>query len=392
MTPKLRSEQPRRPARPRGKPVVLVDARAIDASGIGRYLRETLGPLLRDERFGPVHLLGDRVVLREFAEDEHARHPVTVLPAPTTMYSLAAQRAWLDHATHARTAADVAWFPHWDVPVLRFPTHAVVTIHDLIPLRVAGVSTRARRLAMRWMLGHIGRKATTVLVPSQATRHDLAELTPRGAGRAIVTPLGASGRFAAPVAPARPAGDAPYLLVVGNRKPHKNLEAAVETLALARRDCPSLRLVVAGQAWPSWDETLRRAERLGVRDAIVDARVPDDATLHALYAGCAALLVPSRYEGFGLPAIEGMMAGAPVIASNGGSLAEVVGDGGVLVDPDDHRAMADAVVRVIRDEDERERLVRAGRARASRFTWAETARKTADVLLDVAMRGRDAAH
>jgi glycosyltransferase involved in cell wall biosynthesis len=227
--------------------------------------------------------------------------------------------------------------------------------------------------------------AGRVLVTSQSTRRDLLERFPGCGSKLGVIPLGVSPFFAGPAEdPSLERIGGPYLLCVGNRKPHKNLVAAVETLALLRAEAPELRLAVAGEVYRGWDEVLRRAGELGVRDRVVEVAGASDGELRSLYAGCEALLFPSLYEGFGLPALEAMAAGAPVVASDRSSLPEVVGDAGLLADPEDPAAMAEAVRRLRRDPELRARLVRRGRERAASYTWERTARETADVLLRVA--------
>jgi len=149
---------------------------------------------------------------------------------------------------------------------------------------------------------------------------------------------------------------------------------------------PQLQLVVAGQAGPGWDEVEAVAVEKGVRDSIVDLPVVPDAELRVLYGRCAAFLFPSRYEGFGLPVLEAMACGAPVVASTAASIPEITGGAALLYDPDDTAGMASAVERLLTDPDFRAARVRVGCERAAAFNWDRTARQTVEVLRAVAER------
>jgi glycosyltransferase involved in cell wall biosynthesis len=168
---------------------------------------------------------------------------------------------------------------------------------------------------------------------------------------------------------------------VGNRFPHKNHVAAVDALARVREGGSAMRLVVAGgTANAHWPAVMRHAEARGVADAVTDLGRVSETELRCLYAHCTAFLFPSLYEGFGLPVLEAMACGAPVIASNRSSVPEVMGEGGLSVDPGDSQAMADAVARLEREPRLRDEWIRKGREQAARFTWESTTQRTMDIL------------
>jgi glycosyltransferase involved in cell wall biosynthesis len=171
-------------------------------------------------------------------------------------------------------------------------------------------------------------------------------------------------------------------LVVANRKPHKNIEAAVSLLAALRRSDPSLRLVLIGEQFAHWEHLVAHARASGVFDAIEDRHNLSDAQLVALYQGAVCLVLPSRYEGFGLPVLEAFACGTPVVASNVTAVPEVAGDAALLCSPDDILGMADAVARLRTDRAFRAELVRRGRARAALFTWDRTAQGMEQYLLE----------
>ncbi|CAN5267449.1 glycosyltransferase family 1 protein [soil metagenome] len=382
----MRVREPWRGGSPRS---VLVDARGLYTSGIGRYLREILARLLSDERFSRITLLGEPEQLHGFLAPHGEAERLRVLPFPSGFYRPAAQLAWLRLRASGAIGADVAFFPHYDVPLLGLPRRSVVTVHDLTHFKVPGAFAWWRRAAASPLLRRAVLGAARVITVSEATRRDLVERFPAAAGRVEVVHNGVAPGFR-PLAPGEAAAcdsrvpRGRYLLCVGNRKPHKNLAAAVEVLALLRRDLPDLQLVVAGGADPGWERVLRRAEALGVREAIHERDEVGDEELRCLYGRCTALLFPSLYEGFGLPLLEAMACGAPVVASNRASIPEVVGDAGLLADPEEYAAMAAAVLRLEREPELRQALVRRGRERAASFTWERAARRTVDLLYTVA--------
>lgn len=362
---------------------LVVDARALHASGIGRYLRELLARIIPDRRFGRLLLLGDVEELAAFAAPFGAGERVVLRAYPTAFYAPAVQLAWLRLLLRGEVRADVYFFPHYDAPLL-LPPRSVVTVQDLIHFRVPEAFPATKRAAAGLLLRRVASRARRILVSSSSTRTDLVERLPRSASRIEVIPLGVGGAMPDPLpADSGCLPKVPFLLCVGNRKRHKNLRAAVETLALLREALPDLRLVVAGRSFPEWQAVVRRARELGVGDRLEEREGASDAELGALYRGAEALLFPSYYEGFGLPLLEAMAAGCPVIASRRASIPEVVGEAALLVHPDDHRAMADAVLRLHRDPALRSELIRRGRDRAAQLPWERTARETADLLFRV---------
>lgn len=370
---------------------VVVDARVLQSSGLGRYLREVLAELFDDRRFGEITLLGDRRELQDYVSRHEAGRRIRLVAYPTGAYSPRVQGAWLCIRRSVR--ADVAFFPHYDVPIAGLPRRSVITVHDLIHYQVPEAFPWWRRAPGGLLLRRAVGAAARVIVVSEATRRDLCARLPVARGKTAVVPNGVSELFRAP---ATEAADTnvdrlrPFVLCVGNRKPHKNLAAAVEAIALARPHDPALRLVIAGRRSPHWDDVLRGAEELGVAAAIVDLGEVGDSELRSLYRACEALLFPSLYEGFGLPVIEAMAAGAPVIASDRASIPEVVGGAGILIDPRDPAGMARALGSLRDDPEMRRDLVRRGRERAREFSWERAARATLDILYNVAGESSDA--
>ena len=301
-------------------------------------------------------------------------------------YSPIAQAGWMALSSGGQVA-DVTLFPHWDVPMIDLPQRSVVTIHDLIHLRVKGAASGPRRAVARAMIGHAVNGSSRMIADSMFTHDDLVAEFPAAAGRVEVVPLAVSAVFggtAQPLAAALADIRQPYILCVANRKPHKNLVAAIEVLARLVPAHKTLRMVFAGERFAEWKQTLERAEALKVADRIVDLDRVSDEALHALYANAAVYLHPSRYEGFGFPILEAMASGAPVVASSATSIPEVSGSAATLVDPDDLDGMAAAVARFLDAPAERKKAAAAGKKQAALFSWKKTAEQTRRILLEAA--------
>ena len=253
--------------------------------------------------------------------------------------------------------ADVVHFP-LTVPVPPVARPTVVTLLDVQHLDLPHLFSRGERLFRRLAYDRGARRSARVVVISEWARGRVIERLGLDADRVHAIPLAVDhDRFSPHPAVTRE----PYLLYPARPWPHKNHARLFEALALVRAQRPELRLVLTGvghdaTALPTGVET---------RGAVSAAELVD------LYRRAAAVVVPSLYEGFGLPPLEAMACGCPVATSNAGSLPEVVGDAAVLFDPHDPAAIAGAIVTALDRADE---LGPAGLARAARFTWDANAR------------------
>jgi glycosyltransferase involved in cell wall biosynthesis len=295
---------------------------------------------------------------------------------------------WWDQVTlpHAlrRDGADVLLSPYYKRPLLT-PCPAVITIHDLFFIGYPGRARPVYDATMTALARAYARGAAAIVADSEHSRSAIVARLGLPAWRVSVIPVGL-GREFAPAAPSAAQREryglgARYALYVGNFLPHKNLPRLLRAwAALPAPLRASHRLVLAGGDRAGQPALAALAASLGLHAHVVFAGLVADADLPAVYGGADALVQPSLEEGFGLPALEAMACGAPVIASRRGALPEVVGEAGVLVDPEDERGLADALARVLGSDAERAALSRRGLARAREFGAERTAGRVVDLL------------
>lgn len=249
----------------------------------------------------------------------------------------------------------------------------VFTIHDLIHLQVPAEATLAKHLYYRMIVKPACRRARRVLTVSEYSREQILRWSGVPPDRVVNVGNGVGPPFE-PDGP-RSQTDRPYILYVGNSRPHKGLLTLLRAFGGLRS--PDLRLVLAGRLGA---ETAHLVQSLGIgqRTEIVDS--PGDRDLACLYRGALALVLPSLMEGFGLPALEAMACGAPVIASRAGSLPEVVGEAGVLVDPLDVAAFRREIELALANPERRAIMRAKGIERAREFTWDKVASRVRAVL------------
>lgn len=266
---------------------------------------------------------------------------------------------------------------YWLPPTKR--SNGIVTIHDLTFIFYPELCTpQVQRY--RWILPRVLKRSALVITPCQTIRAQVIEELGVPEDRVRVTPYGVRGAFkeatVQPELSARLGIVKPYILFAGTQEPRKNLDRLIEAFELMGD--PDLQLVIAGP--PGWGSTdlpaVARNRRL--QDRIVFSGYLTDPELGALMVGARAFAFPSLYEGFGLPPLEAMAAGIPVVAASAGSLPEVLGDAPFWCDPLDVGSIGEALTRAVTDPQARQEAIRRGRIRAEGYTWAETAELTLD--------------
>jgi glycosyltransferase involved in cell wall biosynthesis len=355
-----------------------IDGRAFDsrAAGIRRYVAGLTRALLAlDEPIELVALGG-----RDSSAIPHGVGHVPEPPHPPT--NLGWTLVGLPRAAR-RAAGDIIHAPAYTAPWWS-PVPVVVTIHDVSYELHPQWYPYRRDWMRRAFYRRSAQGARHILTVSRFSAAEISTAYHIAPERITVTPLGVDEGFkpngTETSVELPPAVAAPYLLHVGDLHERRNLVMLVEAVLFARHlgALPTLSLVLVGTDLGVAEGLKQLATRNGAPDAVVHLSSVEERQLRALYWGAVALVYPSLYEGFGLPLLEAMMSGTPVIASSAGSIPEVLGDAGVLLDPLDQHAWTRAIVDVVTDEQKRARMRTAGSTRATEFTWRRTATLTLD--------------
>jgi len=266
-------------------------------------------------------------------------------------------------------------------PAVSGAPRSVTTIHDLLYVHHPETHSPLLRRGMRFLVPMAARRSDRIIAISEATKADLVRTL--GVTEAKIDVVHQGPGIADTVAPSDERelrerfslGDAPILLSPSARRAHKNLGRLLEAFATVAA-APAPVLVLPGYATGAEDELLDAARRLGVADRVRFAGWVSDADLLGLYACSSALVYPSLAEGFGLPVLEAMRSGLPVACADRTSLPEIVGDAGLLFDPESADAIAAAIGRLLSDRELAAELAAKGVHRAAGFSWERTARET----------------
>ena len=357
---------------------VAIDVRKIDDFGVGTYVRNLLHWLARLDQ-ETEYLL---VCRRSDCERLEALGPnFRPLPNRSKNYSIAEQLTV--PLGLMRNGVDLFHAPHYVLPALT-PCRAIVTIHDCIHLMFPEyLPGRIAHLYARIAFWIATQRSSRVLTVSEASRRDILKYCPMPPNKVEVIYNAIDDRFnetpdveqLASVRERYQLHDR-FLLYSGNVKPHKNLERLIDAFArLRRRESDDIKLLISGSEISRY-ATLRRAvHRYNLHKHVRFLGFLSTDTLAALYHLADAFVFPSLYEGFGLPPLEAMASGTPVLTSNLSSLPEVVGDAALLVDPYDPESITDGMQQILSDTALRERLTRQGRIRASEFSWESSVRR-----------------
>lgn len=363
-----------------------IDARLADytVGGIARYTVQLVRALRRAE--SPHRLVAIRA--------RSPKVPPAELPAHESLAVRTPPHHWLERYSlgwEIRPARlDLVHSPDF-IPPRTGGWRRVITVHDLAYLRMPWIlPTQSRRYygGIRRAM----READAVIAVSQATARDLLALVDAPPDKVHIV-YEAADPDLAPMPPGeaeravreRFGVERPYILFVGTLEPRKNLPTLLQAYAVLRRELPVRLAIAGGKGWLSQD-VFEAVRRLALADGVAFLGQIDPGDLRPLYCAAEALVLPSLYEGFGLPALEAMACGTPVVVSDAGSLREIVGDAGVLVRPEDPNDIAHGLGWVLANRPYRDALVARGLARAAAFSWERAARETLAVYEKVAGR------
>lgn len=369
---------------------IAIDARKLNDFGIGTYIRNLLTHLSRIDHETDYVILcaeNDCTFARELGPNFRG------VPEPSAGYSIAEQ-VRIPIALR-REQADLFHSPHYVLPPL---THcrAIVTVHDCIHLMFPRYfHSRVAYLYARSALWAATRRADRILTVSEASKTDILRCLKVPAQKVTVIYNAIDERLYRPPAPDQIARvreryqlDYPYVLYVGNIKPHKNVVRLIEAFDIVRKSgFEDLRLLVIGDQISKHPSLRRTVHSHKLHKHVrFHGYVPFE-TLAVLYRLAAVFVFPSLYEGFGLPPLEAMACGTPVVTSIVSSMPEVVGDAALLVDPYDPQAIADGIRRALTDTSLRDTLRARGFDQVKRYSWADSAARVRQIYGEVVAAG-----
>lgn len=278
------------------------------------------------------------------------------------------------------------------------PCPVVVTVHDISFAVRPDFFTRKDRFLLKTLVPWSLRRAARIITDVEYTKEDLVRMYGLSPENIEVIPLAADPRYhpmdrarCRQIVAERHGFSGPFVLYVGTLQPRKNVATLIRAYGMFReRTGLPHKLVLTGKPKYMYQSVLDALNEAGYPDDIVLTGFLADADLPIYYNAAAVFAFPSLYEGFGLPVLEAMACGTPVISSNVTSLPEVAGDAALLVDPREPEAFCDALIQVLGNEEVANRLSRRGLEQAARFTWERTARETLAVYRDVLNRAEGA--
>lgn len=363
---------------------ITIDARMVGMGGIGRYVESLVTAMLRERPDHAWTLVGDPARLAGFAG-------VQVRPCRVPIYS---PGEWLGMSRYFE-GADLVHVPHFNAPAA-CRSKLVMTVHDLIHFDYPEYQPfPGANLFLDLRLKNLLRRADGVITVSQATASALEARYPDAglAAKTRVTWEAADAAFGPEARPddeerlRRMGASAPFILYVGAVREHKNPHHLLEAFCALKQKSPGpVQLVLAGQVDARFDRKHHFLKKAAAQPDVRLVKAASDADLAALYRSAAALVLPSSVEGFGLPVVEAMQSGLPVILSDVPALREVGGDAALYFAPGQIDALTGHLYNVLHDWSSRLKLSQAGIARSRGFQWSRTAQQTLQIYDDILQR------
>ncbi len=371
---------------------IAIDARWIfpKLSGIGVYTRELIRHLAQIDSNNHYRIFCGSAAVQDALWADNSIAQAKNFSARIIPYGLfSPANQWLLPALLTQERLDVYHSPNYMIPLRAFPRQrsgrirCLTNIHDLIPLIYPEYAPRARKKRLfwlyRWIMGQVAARSDIILTGSQTARQDILEhlrIAPQRQERVLAIPDGVAAYFR-PSARPRPNRPHQVILWVGRADPYKNISGLIEAFAqLRRQNLRPLELRLVGAPDQRYPAPQQLVARLALTDTVHWTGYISDAQLLQEYQQADLFVLPSYYEGFGLPVLEAMACGTPVVCSNKGALPEVADSAALLVEPGDSKALSAAMGRVLNDPTLAQQLSERGLSRAAKFSWTAAARQT----------------
>ncbi|MBF0170344.1 MAG: glycosyltransferase family 4 protein [Nitrospinae bacterium] len=378
-----------------GAPVkIAIDVRTINKprSGVGYYVTNLVEQLQVIDRTNAYCLLSnDPGFDAALAGSPNFNHCHTRVSNENHLVGDLWENTYLPHSLMNR-GIDVFHGPAFMIPLYKGELKTVATIHDIVAYVLPRTIPMKYALYMKLLIGQVVKRADRLISVSESTKRDMVRWLGVPEGKISVVPQGVGKDFV-PAPPDDEGGRlvrkkfgirGDYFLFVGNLEPRKNLIRIMQAFEIAREKAGrDLQLVICGKKGWLYDDILAAYHRIRRDSEIVLTNYVDEADRLRLYQHARTFLFPTLYEGFGMPVLEAMACGAPVITSNVSSFPEICGDAALLVDPYDVQGIADAILSLEESPDLRASLRAKGLERAALYTWRETAARTLDVYRSV---------
>lgn len=356
---------------------IVIDGRLWSESGIGRYIRNLVGELQRLDTENDYFIL-------------HLEKDYDNLVYQGNFHGVLANFRWYGFSEQLTLPKllkslnpDLVHFPHFNVPIF-YRGKYVVTIHDLIHqhFQMKRATThdpltyKIKKFGYKKVFSSAVCHAEKIITPSEFIKKQLLQEWCVNSHQIVVTPEGVEANFLELLKyPEVQEIKKPYLFYVGNAHPHKNIPALIKAFEIVKNMYPDLSLVLSGPSHHFWEQIKKESHPRGV----IFTGFVSEKELATLYKNALAFIMPSLEEGFGIPLLEAMAAGCPVVTSNVASLPEVGGDACLYFDPKRESDMVEKMIQVVGDEKLRKDLIKKGQERYKQFSWERLAKQTLEV-------------
>ncbi len=354
--------------------MITIDARWLNFSGIGTYLRNILPGVIANFPKKMFCLLGEKSVLATL--DGAERSNVCIIEAKAPMYSLSEQ---LEIIRRIPKKTNLFWATHYNIPLF-YQGRMLVTIYDLFHIAMPDlVGGLHKRWYAKTMFNRVRRKASAIITISHFSKKELIRFTGRETQEIYPIHLGVENSWFNIEESKNPHKN-PYLLYVGNVKPHKNLKLLLKAFLSICNKIPHDLVIVGKKEGFITGDKIVTEESARLKGRVHFTGYVNNDILQQYFAHADALVLPSFYEGFGLPPIEAMAAGCPVAVSNTASLPEVCGEAAIYFDPYSFEDIANKILQIVTDTSLKNALIKKGKEHSRQFKWEKCVNETCRVI------------